>query len=144
MKIESPAFGHEQFIPQRHTCEGEDISPRLLISDVPAEAKALVLIVDDPDAPMGTFDHWIAWNIDPSLTEIPEGFIAPQQGTNGFGDQKYRGPCPPPGAPHRYFFKLYALDQMLTLASGSSKSAVEHTMADHVLVEAEWVGLYQR
>lgn len=144
MKIESSAFSEMGTIPQKYTCDGADVSPPLQISGIPAEAKSLVLIVDDPDAPSGTFDHWIAWNIDPGTKSLAEGVALSHQGTNGFRDTRYRGPCPPKGKPHRYLFKLYALDATLNLKAGSTKAAVEEAMQGHILAQAQLVGLYQR
>ncbi|MCE5319316.1 MAG: YbhB/YbcL family Raf kinase inhibitor-like protein [Parachlamydia sp.] len=144
LKIESPAFKNKEKIPAKYTCEGKDRSPPLLFSCIPAKTKSLALIVDDPDAPMGTFDHWIAWNLPPTTTELAEGASVPSEGINGFGSSNYRGPCPPPGKPHHYFFKLYALDTTLDLEAGSTKAALENAMKGHILSEAELVGLYQR
>lgn len=144
MIIDSPAFEHLQPIPTRYTCEGEDVSPALRFQAIPAGVKSLVLIMDDPDAPRGTFDHWIAWNLLPTQTSLPEGATMPMLGVNGYGDLRYRGPCPPPGKPHRYFFKLYALNTMLTLKSGASKHEVEKAMQGHIVAQAELIGTYQR
>lgn len=149
MLIES-VFESQQFIPSKYTCDGENISPPLKFLQVPQGAKSLVLIVDDPDAPGGTFDHWIVWNLPPHLTELSEGAHEfkqlsprPQQGINGFNKSFYKGPCPPQGKPHHYYFKLYALDKQLSLAEGSTKHEVEKAMAGHILDHAELVGLYQ-
>jgi Raf kinase inhibitor-like YbhB/YbcL family protein len=144
MQIESPAFVHEQIIPKRYTCDGEDLSPPLHFKDLPAKTKSLVLIVDDPDAPVGTFDHWLVWDIPPSTLDVKEGAKMSHQGTNGFGTQKYRGPCPPKGRAHRYFFKLYALDSLLNLPEGSSKTDLEEAMEGHVLGKTHLIGRYQR
>lgn len=144
LKIESPAFKDQEKIPSKYTCEGEDLSPPLHFINIPTKAKSLALIVDDPDAPMGTFDHWIAWNLPPTTTELKEGAAVPLEGVNGFGATRYRGPCPPRGKPHRYFFKLYALDTLLDLEAGSTKSGLEQAMEGHILSKAELVGLYQR
>ena len=144
MKFESSAFKQGQPIPKKYTCEGQDVSPPLVIQNIPEGTQSLVLIVDDPDAPSGTFDHWIAWNISPETTSLSEGANVPNQGKNGFRDTRYRGPCPPPGKPHRYFFKLYALKSMLNLPDGSSKAQVEKAMQEHVLEKAEFYGTYQR
>ena len=111
MKLTSPEFKHNEFIPKKFTCQGQDISPALIIEDVPLEAKALALIVDDPDAPMGTWVHWVVFDI-PVTSRINEGQIPGKQGINDFGRKNYGGPCPPSGT-HRYFFKLYALDKAL-------------------------------
>lgn len=144
MNIESPAFEQHQTIPERYTCAGDNISPPLKFNGLPKETVSLVLIVDDPDAPRGTFDHWIVWNIPAKLNEIKEGAHFSTTGTNGYGETGYRGPCPPPGKPHRYFFKLYALDSQLDLPVGSSKSTVEKAIQGHILEKAELVGLFHR
>ena len=145
MKLTSPAFENNQSIPSKYTCDGEDINPPLQIDEVPEEAKSLVLIVDDPDAPMGTWDHWVVWNIDPSTSlikenKVPEGAV---EGKNDFGKNSYGGPCPPAGA-HHYHFKLYALDTKLELDSSSKKGEVEKSMEGHILDWVELIGLYQR
>lgn len=147
MEINSPAFEQHQPVPRKYTCEGEDISPPLQFRDVPAKTKSLVLIMDDPDAPGGTFDHWIMWNLPSNATALAEGVKVQKpvlQGKNGFRDNRYRGPCPPPGRPHRYFFKLYALDTMIELREGSSKAQLLEAMEGHILGKAELVGTYQR
>ena len=145
MKLTSPAFGNNQFIPSKYTCDGQDINPPLQISGVPEEAKSLVLIVDDPDAPGGTWDHWIVWNINPSISEIkedevPEGAV---EGLNDFEKHSYGGPCPPSGV-HHYHFKLYALSKKLDLESSSRKEDVEKAMEGFILDQTELVGLYQK
>lgn len=144
MIIDSPAFENHQSIPARYTCDGEDISPELRISGTPQGTKSLALVVDDPDAPMGTFDHWIVWNIDPSISSINEATQPGTGGLNDFRDTKYRGPCPPRGKPHRYFFKLYALDTSLNIPEGSTKESLEEAMYGHILGKGELVGTYQR
>ncbi len=144
MKIESSVFTNGKPIPPKHTCQGKDVSPPLTFSNIPKEARSLALIMDDPDAPHGTFDHWIAWNIPANTTALSEGVTLAHQGTNHFQEARYRGPCPPPGKPHRYFFKLYALDTTLNLPNGSTKEAVEAAMEGHILAKAELVGLFQR
>ena len=143
MKIESTAFENNGKIPKQYTCEGEDVSPPLVIKDIPKTAKSLVLIVDDPDAPTGTFDHWLAWNI-PVKETLPQNYTAPKEGRNHFGDTHYRGPCPPRGKPHRYFFKVFALDKKLDLEEGSTKFELETAMKDHVVGKAFIIGTYQR
>ncbi|GAB4238547.1 MAG: hypothetical protein Tsb0021_18260 [Chlamydiales bacterium] len=143
MELQSPAFEHHAEIPQKYTCDGEDVSPELLIASIPQGTVVFALIVDDPDAPNGTFDHWIAWNI-PVSQGIREGQTFPNQGKNHFGDLGYRGPCPPPGKPHRYFFKLYALNQKIELPQGATKKQLEEKMRGHILEKAELVGIYQR
>jgi len=142
-------FQNEHTIPFKYTATGENISPALSLDFVPKEAQSLVLIVDDPDAPSGTFDHWIVWDISPSIRLISDG--APElnqmkvkQGTNHVGTRNYFGPKPPPGKPHRYFFKLYALDlPALNLPEGSTKKQVEEEMEGHILDKAEIIGIYQ-
>ncbi len=145
MKVSSSAFRNGEGIPTRFTCEGEDASPELLIADVPGGTKSLALIMDDPDAPMGTWVHWVAWGIRPDIGMIPES--AAGVGVEGIGSSRktgYHGPCPPPGKPHRYFFKVYALDSDLRLKPGSDKAALEAAMEGHVLAEAELMGTYRR
>lgn len=144
MKIETPAFQHGKPISKKYTCQGEDVSPELFFYDVPEKAQSLTLIVDDPDAPSGTFDHWIVWNIPASNHHLVQGVLFPHQGKNGFGKVGYKGPCPPPGKVHRYFFKLYALDVNLSLPEGVSKNQVEAAMEGHILAKTELVGTYQR
>ena len=142
MKITSPEFENNQFIPKKFTCEGEDISPAFVIEGVPGEAKSLALIVDDPDAPMGTWVHWVVFDI-PVINRIEENTIPGKQGMNNFGRKDYGGPCPPSGT-HRYFFKIYALDKMLNLNEGISKGALEKAMEGHILDKAELIGLYKK
>lgn len=145
MKITSPAFEHNQRIPGKYTCDGENMSPSLSFLEVPENAKSLVLIVDDPDAPSKIWVHWIVFNIDPTISEVPENTV-PKAGIEGltdFGKPGYGGPCPPSGT-HRYFFKLYALDLILNLPQNSNKKAVEEAMQGHILDSAELVGLYER
>lgn len=144
MKLTSSAFTHNGNIPSEFTCDGSDLSPPLTISDVPANAKSLVLICDDPDAPVGTWDHWVVFNIPASTIQIPKG-TEPNgvAGKNSWGRTGYGGPCPPSGT-HRYFFKLYALDTMLNLPAGSTKKQIEAAMQGHILAKAELIGLYKR
>ncbi len=146
MKINSSAFKNYQLIPKKHTCDGKNINPPFQIGGVPEKAKSLVFIVDDPDAPTGTFDHWIVWNIDPSISSIqenslPEGGV---EGLNDFGKSSYGGPCPPPSETHHYHFKVYALDTELNLASSSNRETVAQAMEGHILDWAELVRLYRR
>lgn len=145
MKISSSAFEQNGQIPKKYTCDGSDVNPPLKFEGVPVEAKSLALIVDDPDAPVGTWVHWVVWNIDPNNTEIKENSVlkGAQQGMNDFRKHDYGGPCPPSGT-HRYFFKLYALDTMLNISSNSKKSDLEKAMKGHVLEKAEIIGLYKR
>jgi len=142
MKISSPAFQHNEFIPRQYTCQGEDVNPPLVIENIPKAAKNLALIVDDPDAPMGTWVHWVVFNMTPT-DEIKENSIPGLQGINDFGQLNYGGPCPPSGT-HRYFFKVYALSKMLSLKEGMSKGALEKAMAGHILDEDELIGLYKK
>lgn len=144
MRLTSSAFGHNGDIPSEFTCDGDGVSPPLTISEVPENTKTLALISDDPDAPAGTWVHWVVWNIPPDTKEIAKG-TEPQgvQGKTDFGKQCYGGPCPPSGT-HRYFFKLYALDTELELPEGSAKAGLEKSMEGHILAEAQLIGAYQR
>jgi Raf kinase inhibitor-like YbhB/YbcL family protein len=142
MKITSPEFANNDFIPAKFTCQGEDVSPILKIEDIPQGTRSLALIVDDPDAPMGTWVHWVVFDM-PVISEIEEGMISGKQGINDFGRKDYGGPCPPSGT-HRYFFKIYALDEMLGLKEGINKGALEKAMEKHILDKAELVGLYKK
>lgn len=145
MKITSSAFQNNSIIPGKYTCDGENINPPLEFIDVPNNARNLVLIVDDPDAPMRTFVHWILFNINPSEREIEEN-SAPRsssQGLTSAGQPGYVGACPPSGA-HRYFFKLYALDTRLNFPQKPTKQELEQAMQAHILDKAELVGLYSR
>lgn len=145
MQITSSAFKNNESIPAKYTCDGENINPPLQFSAVPETAKSLALIMDDPDAPRGTFVHWTLWNISPEQKEIaansvPAGTV---EGLTSFGKPGYGGPCPPAGT-HRYFFKLYALDELLDLNPDADKAKLEQAMEGHVLAQAELVGLYSR
>jgi Raf kinase inhibitor-like YbhB/YbcL family protein len=141
MKLTSPVFQHEASMPSEYTCDGADKIPPLEISDIPQETKSLAVVMDDPDAPMGTWDHWIVWNIPPTnkIDKQPQGV----GGKNSWGRLDYGGPCPPSGT-HRYFFKVYALDTMLDLPEGSAKSALMQAMEGHIIAQAELMGKYQR
>jgi len=143
MLVKSPAFENNKLIPVKYTCDGADVNPPLTIEGVPEETKTLVLIVDDPDAPMGTFDHWIVWNIPSTTREIEENTVPGTEGISSYRKHAYGGPCPPYGT-HRYFFKVYALDARLDLKSNSTKKDVEKAMKGHILAEGELVGLYRR
>lgn len=145
MEISSPAFENNSQIPSKYTCDGQDINPPLEIKNIPERTQSLVLIVDDPDAPMGTFLHWLVFNINPDASIIDENSI-PQggiQGRNDFGKENYGGPCPPSGT-HRYFFKIFALDKKLDLKAGAKLKEVEKAMEGHILDKAELIGIYQR
>jgi hypothetical protein len=150
MRIESSAFAQGQPIPQKYTCEGADISPPLEWSGAPEGTKTFVVIADDPDAPAGTWVHWVLFNLRAGshglLEAVPTGDLAAGgvQGRNDFGNIGYGGPCPPPGRPHRYFFKLYALDIELRVKTGATKKDIVAAMQGHVLTQAEVIGTYQR
>ena len=144
MKLSSPAFENGEAIPVEYTCDGKNISPPLIISGVPENTKSLALIMEDPDAPLITFVHWLVWNIPPDTKEISKGEnISYPQGKNGFGKQRYGGPCPPFGT-HRYFFKLYALDTVLDLKEGAKKKDLLKAMSGHIIEETELIGVYGR
>ena len=142
MKLRSPAFKHNELIPSKYTCQGDDANPALYIESVPEDTKSLVLIVDDPDAPMGTWVHWVVYDIG-VISRIEENSIPGIQGINDFRKKDYGGPCPPSGT-HRYFFKIYALDKKLNLPEGISKEDLELAMRDYVLDKAELIGLYKK
>ena len=145
MKLTSPAFEHNQEVPSEYTCDGSDTSPELNIEYVPEGTKSLALIMDDPDAPAGTWVHWVVWNIAPTTTRIEENSIpaGAAQGINDFGRKNYGGPCPPSGT-HRYKFNIYALDTTLNLPPDSEKQDVEKVMQGHILAQATLTGLYSR
>lgn len=144
MKIESPVFENNRKISTKYTCDDRNINPPLTISGVPENAKSLALIVDDPDAPAGTWVHWTIWNMDPALTEIAEDSVPEGiEGVTNFEKPGYGGPCPHSGT-HRYFFKLYALDTILSIPETSDKKALEEAMEGHTLATAELIGLYSR
>jgi Raf kinase inhibitor-like YbhB/YbcL family protein len=143
MHLTSGAFEHEGMIPERYTCDGLDVSPPLTLRDMPGAAVTLVLVLDDPDAPGGTWDHWIAYDIPPD-GEIPEAVTSlGTGGTNSWGRSAYGGPCPPSGT-HRYVFSVYALDSDLGLAPGADKATVLDAISGHVLAEAALMGRYSR
>src|SRR5437879_3321340 len=144
MKITSSAFQQGASIPSKFTCDGGDTSPPLEIDEIPAEAKSLVLIVDDPDAPSGLFTHLIMWNIPAQKMSIGEGNLPKGvQGTNDFGKSGYGGPCPPSGT-HRYFFKIFALDRELDLPAGARRRQLDAAMKGHVVAQGELMGRYSR
>ncbi len=144
MKLTS-GFEHNCNIPSMYTCDGEDLAPELIISEVPSDAKELVLIVDDPDAPVGTFVHWVLYNIPANTAKINNKNLPPEvkQGMTDFRRAGWGGPCPPYGT-HRYFFKLYAIDRILDLPAGAKKSEVESAIKNHIIEKAELIGLYKR
>lgn len=151
LRLESSAFSAEGLIPKQYTCDGQDLSPPLSWSEVPAATQSLVLLCDDPDAPIGTWDHWVLFNIPPTVRSLPEGISTEAEivgiGTHGLNSWKrlgYGGPCPPQGSTHRYYFRLYALDTMLDLEAGAGKKEVERAMTGHVLASGELMGCYGR
>lgn len=151
MKLTSPAFAEGQPIPTQYTCDGADVSPPLQWTEVPAGTKGLALICDDPDAPVGTWVHWVIYGLPADSKQLPEKVATTEslppgakQGLNDFRRIGYGGPCPPPGKPHRYFFKLYALDTALTLPARATKQDLLRTMQGHILAEAQLMGTYQR
>ncbi|PWB74197.1 MAG: YbhB/YbcL family Raf kinase inhibitor-like protein [Holophagae bacterium] len=145
LAITSPAFADGQPIPARFTADGANISPELVIANPPAGTACFALIVDDPDAPMGTWVHWVAWNIPASTTKIPEGRLptGSLEGRNSWGRTGYGGPSPPSGT-HRYHFKLYAIDRPLELPRTADKLALIDAMEGHVLARAQLTGTYRR
>ena len=148
LRVTSSAFADGDTIPRHYTADGEDVSPPLTWSDLPHGTQSLVLVCDDPDAPSGTFVHWLAWDIEPNLCELHEG-VAPLtrdliQGKNGFGKVGYGGPSPPPGKPHRYFFRLYALDYRPELKPGAKRAELDRAIEAHVLAEGTLMGKYGR
>jgi Raf kinase inhibitor-like YbhB/YbcL family protein len=144
-ELTSSAFDEGQPIPEKHSCDGENVSPPLSWSSPPEGTRSLALIVHDPDAPSGDFTHWVGWNIDPDAGGLEEGAHAPAEGANGFGENGYGGACPPPGhGAHRYFHELFALDTVLDLEPEASREQLEDAMDGHVLAGAELVGTYER
>lgn len=149
--LTTTAFSAGGEIPKKHTCDGPDLSPTLTWSGTPAGTQSLALIADDPDAPVGTWTHWIIWDIPAKQAGLAENVLKTEmlpdgtrQGRNDFRRIGYGGPCPPPGKPHRYFFRLYALDSKLNLRAGSSRAELEAAMKGHVLAQAEVMGKYGR
>jgi Raf kinase inhibitor-like YbhB/YbcL family protein len=143
LTISSPEFNHEGNIPEKYTCEGENINPPLTIKGLPEETVSLALIMEDPDAPGGIFDHWAVWNIRPAEM-IEEDSMPGMTAKNSKGDNRYTGPCPPSGT-HRYFFKIYALDTLLDLDENEAdKKIIEHALQNHILAYGELMGLYKK
>lgn len=146
MQITSPSFNNKDMIPKKFTCDGQDMNPALMIDNIPKNAKSLALIMDDPDAPLHTWVHWVVYNL-PVINKMEENIsarlLSGNQGVNDFNKTNYGGPCPPGGV-HRYFFKIYALDKMLGLKDGLSKYALEAAMEGHIIEKAELIGLYKR
>jgi Raf kinase inhibitor-like YbhB/YbcL family protein len=145
IQLSSKAFTNGGTIPVKYTCDGENVSPDLSWSGTPQGVKSLALIADDPDAPAGTWVHWVLYDLPPDTTSLAEGTQGVGVlGTTSFGDARYGGPCPPRGKPHRYFFKLYALDKLLGLSPGATKAAVEKAMQGHILGSGQLMGTYGR
>lgn len=150
IRIESPAFKEGGMIPVKYTCDGEDVSPALTWGDLPSGTRSIALISDDPDAPVGTWVHWVLYNLPPDLRALPEN-VPPDKtlengavhGTNDFKRPGYGGPCPP-GGTHRYFFKLYALDKKIDLAHGATKAQLAKSMEGHILDSGQLMGKYKR
>lgn len=141
MEVSSPSFQNGDTIPVVYTCEGKSINPEIDIADYPRNAKSLALVIEDPDATKGTFDHWVIWNIEPG-TKITENSAPGIEGKNGSGGVGYTGPCPPAGTGiHHYHFKVYALDEKLTLEKGAGKQQLKEAMQGHILAKTEIVGL---
>jgi len=150
MKLTSASFKEGEMIPRQHTCDGPNFSPQLSWTEVPPKTKSLALICDDPDAPAGTWVHWVIFNIPVSVPELPENVLKTTtisngalQGMNDFRQIGYGGPCPP-GGTHRYFFKLYALDTILNLEAGKAKTDTLKAIEGHLLAEAQLMGRYKR
>jgi Raf kinase inhibitor-like YbhB/YbcL family protein len=150
-ELTSPAFKEGDLIPKKHTCDGPDASPLLRWSNPPTGTRSLALIADDPDAPVGTWVHWVIFNLPADLRELSEGVPAQEtlangarQGLNDFKRVGYGGPCPPPGKPHRYYFKLYALDSALKLNPRATKGQVVEASKGHILAEAQLMGRFGR
>jgi Raf kinase inhibitor-like YbhB/YbcL family protein len=151
IQITSSAFKEGSPIPVEYTCDGSDVSPDLKWSTVPANTKSLALVCDDPDAPSGTFVHWVIYAIPVGENELQKGAAkiptlpnGAKQGKNGFGRIGYGGPCPPRGAPHHYFFRIYALDVNIGEPSGATRSQIDSAMKGHIVAEGHLMGTYQR
>ena len=142
MKLKSPEFKNNEYMPKKFTCRGENINPALIIEDIPAETVSLAITVDDPDAPVGDWVHWVMFDA-PVVSKIDENSAPGKQGINDSGRMRYDGPCPPYGA-HRYIFKLYALDANLNLAEGVTKADLEKAMDGHILAKTELTGLFKK
>ncbi len=143
--ISSSAFEHNGMIPSKYTCDGSNVNPPFHFAEIPGGTRTLALIMDDPDAPMGTWDHWIVWNISLEYGRVDENTVPPGsvQGKNGWGRSEYGGPCPPSGT-HRYFIKVFALDSLIPLEGGASKKDLEKAMGGHILSKGELIGIYRR
>lgn len=151
IQLTSTAFADGQAVPAKYTCDGTDMSPPLNWTNTPADTKSFALIADDPDAPAGTWVHWVIYDLPASTISLPENVAKSQyipgnakQGVNDFHRLGYGGPCPPPGKAHRYFFKLYALDTAIDLKPGATKAQLLKAMEGHVLADGQLMGTYQR
>jgi Raf kinase inhibitor-like YbhB/YbcL family protein len=151
IQITSTAFTEGNPIPQKYTCDNEDVSPPLAWTGIPAQAKSLALIVDDPDAPVGVWVHWVVSDMPPGLNGLPEGVAKTPtipgigvQGITDFRQPGYGGPCPPKGKPHRYFFRLYALDRLLNLSAEAKRAELDQAMRGHILASGQLIGTYRR
>jgi len=151
LDIKSPVLANKGYIPDGYTCDGKNISPEISWSDAPQKTASFALICEDPDAPFGTWTHWVVYNIPADVDRLDENLPkegelknGALQGVNDFGEIGFGGPCPPAGKAHRYFFRLYALDMMLKLEKGAAKKDLEKLMVGHILAEARIYGLYQR
>jgi Raf kinase inhibitor-like YbhB/YbcL family protein len=151
LQISSSAFSEGQMIPKKFSCDGADVSPQLSWNEAPKAARSFVLILEDPDAPAGNWVHWVLYNLPAETRELREGVPKQEeldngalQGRNDFRKVGYGGPCPPPGKPHRYYFKLYALDTKLNLNAGASKADAERAMKGHIVAQAQLMGRYSR
>ena len=142
LQLSSSAFKPNGMIPAKYTCDGKNINPPLTIDTIPQGTKSLAVIVDDPDAPGGNWDHWTVWNIPPGK-DIKEDIDLGIVGLNDFGNHNFGGPCPPSGT-HHYYFKVYALDTMLSIPRESNKAALVKAMVQHILAYGELIGLYKR
>jgi Raf kinase inhibitor-like YbhB/YbcL family protein len=150
--VTSAAFHEGEAIPVQYTCDGDNVSPPLLWGRLPKDSQSLALVCEDPDAPSGLFVHWLIFNLPPIVSDLPEAMPPAEnleetgalQGRNDFNNIGYDGPCPPPGNPHRYFFRLYALDTKLRLAAGATKRDFENAANGHILAEGHLMGTYQR
>lgn len=151
MTVTSSSFASGAAIPEQYSCKGADISPALGWSGAPAKTKSFAVIMDDPDAPSGTWVHWVIWNLPRSKHSLDENVgrneqldDSSEQGRNSFGKIGYNGPCPPMGQTHRYFFRVYSLDGKLTLAPGADRAALDEAMKGHVLAEGEYMGTFHK
>lgn len=142
LSVSSPAFKNRGIIPVKYTCDGKNVNPPIHIDNLPKEAKCLAIIMEDPDAPINSWVHWLAWNLPVGKT-INENVSYEHEGVNDFQERIYVGPCPPTGT-HRYFFKIYALDKMLLLPPNTQKIKLEKAMAEHIVAYGELVGIYKR